>query len=347
MAGLVYPASLPGPISAPFQSAERRLLSSIPGPRQSRPMQRDRKASQQLDFIFTHAECAIFKAWLDADLVRAGAWFAASWPQPQGGVGVRRFVGEPSFPIYYPNVGWHVSANVEVRGRGMAPAGPPGGFVDSGGGWGDGGTEGSVPTETETTTIRVGDIIDVFVMHEADVTLAGFANSGAHADSSGSYDCTWFLRVADGTADDGNRNFVFSGATKYAYAEVIVRGVVSTMNTAVEPVAGQWRSTDYNPPAVTFGAGATTFNIEVGICFAVDNGFRLATPSAGYTLAVSAVNSYLYTNPITHGTVQDFIQLFVAYSTSTAATENPSIIDNGSGQLSGGTGSVTVRHTYI
>jgi hypothetical protein len=118
---IVYPASLPGPTAAPFQPAERRLLSSLPGPRQSRPIQRDRKASQQLDFIFKHAEVAIFEAWLDGPLVRAGAWFAASWPQPQGGVGVRRFVGEPSFPVYYPGVGWHVSAQVEVRGRGELP----------------------------------------------------------------------------------------------------------------------------------------------------------------------------------------------------------------------------------
>jgi len=118
---LTYPDALPGPISAPFQPAERRLLSSLPGPRNARPMQRDRKASQTLDFIFTHNELAIFEAWVDGALVRAGAWFAASWPQPQGGVGVRRFVGEPSYPTHYPQVGWHVVAEVEVRGRGELP----------------------------------------------------------------------------------------------------------------------------------------------------------------------------------------------------------------------------------
>lgn len=84
-------------------------------------MQRDRKAVQQLDFIFKFAELAEFENWVTIDLIRAGAWFAAPWPQPQGGIGVRRFVEEPSYPTYYPGVGWHVSAQVEVRGRGLAP----------------------------------------------------------------------------------------------------------------------------------------------------------------------------------------------------------------------------------
>jgi len=33
---------------------------------------------------------------------------------------VRRFIGEPSYPVYHPNVGWRVSARCEVRGRGGA-----------------------------------------------------------------------------------------------------------------------------------------------------------------------------------------------------------------------------------
>lgn len=121
MTAITYPTSLPGPTAAPLQPAERRMLSNLPGPRQSRPMQFDRLAEQQVDFIFTHDELAVFTAWLDGDLVRAGAWFAATWPQLHGGVGVRRFIGEPSYPVHYPNVGWHVSASCEVRGRGELP----------------------------------------------------------------------------------------------------------------------------------------------------------------------------------------------------------------------------------
>jgi hypothetical protein len=84
-------------------------------------MQRDRHATQPVEFVFTHDQLATFTAWLDSTLVRAGAWFAANWPQPAGGSGVRRFVGEPSYPVYQPSRGWRVSAVCEVRGRGMPP----------------------------------------------------------------------------------------------------------------------------------------------------------------------------------------------------------------------------------
>jgi len=95
------------------------MLSSLPGPRQLRPMQRDRHAIQDLDFIYTHDELAVFTTWLETPLVLAGAWFTAMWAQPQGGPGVRRFVGQPSYPVYFPSVGWNVRASVEVRGSGL------------------------------------------------------------------------------------------------------------------------------------------------------------------------------------------------------------------------------------
>lgn len=121
MTAIAYPVTLPGPISAPLQSVERRLLSSLPGPRQSRALQRDRLAGQQVDFIFTNAQAAIFAAWVKNDLLAGGAWFSANWPQPQGGTGVRRFVGAPSYPQYMPTFGWRVSAVCEVRGKGRLP----------------------------------------------------------------------------------------------------------------------------------------------------------------------------------------------------------------------------------
>lgn len=116
-----YPDALPGPISAPIQSAERRMLSSLPGARQSRALSRDRLAGQELQFWFSHEQCAVFTDWLENTLVDAGAWFAASWPIPQGGVGVRKFIGAPSYPRFYPGFGWLVSAVCEVRGRGDLP----------------------------------------------------------------------------------------------------------------------------------------------------------------------------------------------------------------------------------
>lgn len=111
---LRYPITLPGPISAPIQSVERRLLSSLPGPRQSRAIQRAKLAGQQVEFIFTHSEAAIFAAWVKNDLLEGGAWFSANWPLPQGGAATRRFVGAPAYPSYVPNLGWHVTAQCEV-----------------------------------------------------------------------------------------------------------------------------------------------------------------------------------------------------------------------------------------
>lgn len=121
MSAIVYPPTLPGPTAAPLQGAERRMLSSTPGPRQARALQRDRLAQQQVTFVFTHAQVAVFAAWVASNLVRAGAWFAANWPLPQGGTGVYRFIGEPSYPEYLAGAGWRVSATCEVRGRGTLP----------------------------------------------------------------------------------------------------------------------------------------------------------------------------------------------------------------------------------
>lgn len=129
MTAIAYPPALPGPISAPLQSVERRLLSSLPGPRQSRALQRDRLAGQQVDFIFTNAQAAIFAAWVKNDLYEGGAWFSANWQQPQGGPGARRFIGAPSYPQYLPAFGWHVSAVCEVRGQGVTEGISNGDFV--------------------------------------------------------------------------------------------------------------------------------------------------------------------------------------------------------------------------
>lgn len=101
------------------------MASSLPGPRQLRAVQRDRGGVQSVDFFFTHAELAIFTAWLEDALISAGAWFSASWAIPMGGVAVRRFIGYPSLPVFFPNIGWRVTANVEVRGRSALPMPQP------------------------------------------------------------------------------------------------------------------------------------------------------------------------------------------------------------------------------
>lgn len=114
-----YPAALPCPTSAPIQAAERRHMSTLPGPRQSRPFQRDRKAAQQLHFVFP--SLALVQSWLDWFEATEGAWFAAEWPQPQGGVGVRRFTSPPTYEGFLPKRrGWGVTISCEVRGGGVS-----------------------------------------------------------------------------------------------------------------------------------------------------------------------------------------------------------------------------------
>lgn len=117
----IYPDTLPGPRSLTFQSAERRGLSTDPGPRQVQPKQLDRLGIESVEFVYSHDEVAVFVDWLDNAIGRAGAWFLANWPNPKGGALVRRFIGEPSYPQYFPAVGWRVTATCEVRGRGLNP----------------------------------------------------------------------------------------------------------------------------------------------------------------------------------------------------------------------------------
>jgi len=133
MAEIWYPSDLPGPREAPYSPVDRIESSGIAGaPPQERPRQRDRAATQQVDFFFTHEQLAIFMDWVENDLIQGGAWFNSRWFQPKGGVAVRRFIGYPSLPRVAAGIGWQVSATVQLRGRGDKPvvaaepdAGPP------------------------------------------------------------------------------------------------------------------------------------------------------------------------------------------------------------------------------
>lgn len=124
MAAIVYPEALPCPQTASLQRPERRALSSLPGLPKSRPLWRDKAGTTQpLTFVLTSVE--MVQEWIDwgnNDLGDWGNWFAADWPQPEGGVGVRRFVGVPSYPEFFPTLqAWRVTAQVEIRGRSELP----------------------------------------------------------------------------------------------------------------------------------------------------------------------------------------------------------------------------------
>lgn len=119
---LVYPPGLPAPTAASLQAAERRLLTSGSGLRESRPFSRDRGGAQPVQFVLsTQEQVSTWLQWGKDDLVDWGAWFDADWPLPNGARGVRRFVGSPDYSEYLPNVGWRVNALVRVRGRGELP----------------------------------------------------------------------------------------------------------------------------------------------------------------------------------------------------------------------------------
>lgn len=113
---MAYPSTLPVPRSAPLTPAERRLMSELPGPRQTRGIERDPRAGQDLEWIFTFEQMETWTAWL-AEISDGGAWWSADWPMPIGGAGQRRFVGAPSEPVFIARVGFTVRAHVELRGR--------------------------------------------------------------------------------------------------------------------------------------------------------------------------------------------------------------------------------------
>lgn len=122
---LVYPSTLPCPTATSVQRLERRALSSndLRGPRESRAISVDKVSAQPLEFLFrSQAQLQAWVDWYVTTLHNGSAWFAASWPQPEGGVGVRRFLGAPSYPEYIPpKKMWRVVITCQIRGRGMLP----------------------------------------------------------------------------------------------------------------------------------------------------------------------------------------------------------------------------------
>lgn len=116
-----WPTTLPAPQALPTQAAERRRLSELRGPLRARAAQRDYAATQQLQFTFTAAEAAVYKAWRDGDLQLGGAWFnATNWPLPGGAVqAVRRFLPDTERRTYLGAGIWRVQVACAVRGRGL------------------------------------------------------------------------------------------------------------------------------------------------------------------------------------------------------------------------------------
>jgi len=125
MPAIIVPAGLPMPAVATLTPTERRLLTSLPGPRRAHVQQRDFNATQRIEWaVLSRAQMSLLATWWHDDLLEGGAWFAATWPLPEGlVVGVRKFLAEPA-KTYLGAGKWRVSALCEVRGRGELPQGP-------------------------------------------------------------------------------------------------------------------------------------------------------------------------------------------------------------------------------
>lgn len=119
-----YPALLPCPTVAVVRPAERRLPSDLAGPKQFRGLQRDYLADERVEWTLTQEQAAAFDSWWRDDLVQGGKWFLSDWPSPQGAGLVRRFGSAPKWVYIHGGTNrrmWRVSAECEVRGRGVAP----------------------------------------------------------------------------------------------------------------------------------------------------------------------------------------------------------------------------------
>ena len=121
-----YPKTLPNPSVSVVTPGERRLPSDLSGgPEQVRGIERDYKAMQDLEWGALDAtQAAALNTWWTDTLTQGGAWFASTWPSPQGWVQVtRRFQGALQW-TYIPGGFWRVSAKCIVRGVGLTPTVP-------------------------------------------------------------------------------------------------------------------------------------------------------------------------------------------------------------------------------
>lgn len=120
MAYPTYPADLPCPTQAPLRAEERRDLTSLPGPRDSKAFQRAGQHQQRLTFRLTFAKAVAWAAWWGDELIKGGAWFMAHWPHPTGQAVPRRFLGAPEWSAI-KGVGWEVSIAAEALSTDQLP----------------------------------------------------------------------------------------------------------------------------------------------------------------------------------------------------------------------------------
>lgn len=125
MAAITYPSSLPRPQSfGTFTPAPRLRRADLPGPTTLAALEREFRGTDEITFLFTQAQAAIFDAWWRSTLDRGGKLFAATdWPLPNGwtGTSVRRFTAPPKWARDGRH--WRVQVPTLVIGNHIAPQG--------------------------------------------------------------------------------------------------------------------------------------------------------------------------------------------------------------------------------
>lgn len=128
MGWIVYPPDLPGPAPGSFAPRSRRAGSSLDGAPQSRARQRDVAGlQQQLSWVYTPDEMALWRAWYETTLSQGRYWFAAYLPGLRGlkrpklvryltkseqllGSGLYRVTATLELRAYLPEALYYVSA---------------------------------------------------------------------------------------------------------------------------------------------------------------------------------------------------------------------------------------------
>lgn len=128
MGWIVYPPDLPGPAPGTLTPRGRRAGSSLDGAPQSRARQRDVAGlQQQLSWVYTPDEMALWRAWYETTLSQGRYWFAAYLPGLRGlkrpklvryltmseqllGSGLYRVTATLELRAYLPEALYYVSA---------------------------------------------------------------------------------------------------------------------------------------------------------------------------------------------------------------------------------------------
>lgn len=123
---VAYPSTLPRPVSAPCEPAQRVRRSDLAGPVTQAARERDFRAEQPLTFLLDADEAQTWDDWWRLQLREGMLAFQAAWPVPQGygATVVRRFVSPPAWVPQQRGI-WRVSLRSELLGRHQAPQGDP------------------------------------------------------------------------------------------------------------------------------------------------------------------------------------------------------------------------------